>query len=143
MDILENIEKIVANSDAKEKAKKESTEKATGKHEKGKHKGTSSTDYRISKKVRVKKSCALCQKHGGAHTTHNTSECRKYEKDETLKKSFNGKAAIGPKRHGNGKKDNANSLEKIHGMLLETQESCQKDPEKFVKEETFPRIQQL
>ncbi len=34
------------------------------------------------------KSCDLCKKHGGAHTTHNTGECRKYEKDRTEKSSF-------------------------------------------------------
>jgi hypothetical protein len=108
--ILENVKKVVANSNAKERAKKESTEKATGKRKKGKRKGSSSTDYCIPKKVRSEKGCALCQKHGGAHTTHNTSECRKYEKDGTLKKTFNGKAAIGSKHHGNGKKDHANSF---------------------------------
>ena len=48
--VLENVEKVVANSDAKERAKKESTEKATGKREKGKRKGTSSKDYRIHKR---------------------------------------------------------------------------------------------
>jgi hypothetical protein len=40
--ILENIEKWVANSNAKEKAVKESTEKATGK---AKHKGTNSNEF--------------------------------------------------------------------------------------------------
>ena len=83
--VLENVGKVVANSDAKERVKKESTEKAAGKCEKSKRKGSSSTDYRIPKKVRVKKSCALCQKHGGTHMTHNTSECRKYKKDGFLK----------------------------------------------------------
>jgi hypothetical protein len=82
--VLENMEKVVANSNAKERVKKEGTEKATGKREKGKRRGTSSKDYRIPKKVRSEKSCALCQKHGGMHTTHNTGECRKYEKDGTL-----------------------------------------------------------
>ncbi len=36
----------------------------------------------------LQKKCNLCKKHGGAHTTHNTSECRKYEKDGTEKSSF-------------------------------------------------------
>ncbi len=58
--ILENVEKVVANSNAKERAKKESTEKATGKCKKGECKGSRSTDYRIPKKVRVEKSCVLC-----------------------------------------------------------------------------------
>ncbi len=34
------------------------------------------------------KHCYLCKKHGGAHTTHNTGECHKYEKDGTEKSSF-------------------------------------------------------
>ena len=34
-------------------------------------------------------SIAPCTKrHGGAHGTHNTSDCRKYEKDGKIKKSF-------------------------------------------------------
>ncbi len=39
MGILENVEKVVANSNKKEKAAKESTEKTTGKHKEGKRKG--------------------------------------------------------------------------------------------------------
>eukprot|EP00804_Cyclotella_cryptica_P019135 CCRYP_020878-RA/>CCRYP_020878-RA protein AED:0.08 eAED:0.80 QI:0/0/0/1/1/1/3/0/430 len=31
----------------------------------------------------VDKNCELCKKHGGAHTTHNTAECRRYNKDGT------------------------------------------------------------
>jgi hypothetical protein len=108
--VLENIEQIVVNSNAKEKMTKENTEKATGKSKKGKSKGSSSNDYHIPKKVRFEKSCALCQKHGGAHTTHNTGECHKYEKDGTLKNGFSKKTAIGQKCHGNGKKDHANSF---------------------------------
>ena len=43
----------------------------------------------IPKKVRkVAKHCALCKKHGGAHATHNTSDCCKYDKDGKLKKGF-------------------------------------------------------
>ena len=33
----------------------------------------------------MEKFCQLCKEHGGAHQTHNTSECRKYEKDGTPK----------------------------------------------------------
>ena len=63
--VLENVEKVVSNSDAKEKAAREGSEKATGKRDKGKCKGTGSHEVRVPKKVRVKKSCTLCQKHGG------------------------------------------------------------------------------
>jgi hypothetical protein len=93
--VLENVEQVVANFDAKEKATRESSEKATRKRNKDKRMGTGSHEVRVPKKVRVEKSCALCQKHGGAHTTNNTGECRKYEKDGTLKKSFSRKAAVG------------------------------------------------
>jgi hypothetical protein len=124
--ILENVKKIVANSNAKEKAAKEGTEKATGKRNKGKRKGSSSNNYRIPKKVRVKKSCALCQKHGGAHTTHNTGECRKYKKDGTLKKVFSRKAAVGQKRHGSGKKENSNSFVQIMDRFLKLEKTIKK-----------------
>ena len=36
-----------------------------------------------SDNARVEKNCDLCKKHGGAHTTHNTAECRRYKKDGT------------------------------------------------------------
>ena len=67
--ILENIKKVVANSNLKEKAANESAEKATRKRDKGKCKGTSSDNLQVPKKVRFAKNCAFCQKHGGAHTT--------------------------------------------------------------------------
>ena len=37
------------------------------------------------------KHCVLCKQRGGAHNTHNTMECCKYEKDGTPKKAFEGK----------------------------------------------------
>ena len=40
------------------------------------------------KKKRVEKHCTLCQKHGGASSSHNTNECTKYEKDGTLKTNW-------------------------------------------------------
>jgi hypothetical protein len=40
------------------------------------------------KKVCFKKSCKLCKKHGGAHTTHAAKDCCKYEKDGTAKANF-------------------------------------------------------
>jgi len=43
---------------------------------------------RVPKKVRTQKHCDLCKKHGGAHTTHNTRDCRCFEKDGTEKANF-------------------------------------------------------
>ncbi len=42
----------------------------------------------VPKKVQFEKNCNLCKKHGGAHTTHTTRECCKYEKDGNEKSSF-------------------------------------------------------
>ena len=117
---------MVANSDAKERSKEKGTKKATGKREKGKRKGTSSKDYCIPKKVRSEKSCALYQKHGGVHTTHNTGECRKYEKDGTLKKSFNGKVAFGAKYNSKGKKDHVNSFAQIMERFSKLEKAVKK-----------------
>jgi hypothetical protein len=48
-----------------------------------------SSNEPIPKKIRkTAKHCALCKKHGGAHATHNTSDCRKYDKDGKLEKGF-------------------------------------------------------
>ena len=45
---------------------------------------------RIPKKPKMSprpdKHCDLCEKHGGAPKTHNTSECKKYRPDGTPKK---------------------------------------------------------
>ncbi len=54
---------------------------------------------RIPKRRRTEKYCSLCKKHGGAHTTHNTPDCRKYESNGTLKKNFKGTKPTGPS-HG-------------------------------------------
>jgi hypothetical protein len=54
----------------------------------GKHKMVLIQEPTPKKPRRDAKHCALCKKHGGAHATHNTSDCRKYEKDGKLKKSF-------------------------------------------------------
>jgi hypothetical protein len=124
--VLEKVKKVVANSTAKDKPAKESAENSTGKRGKGKRKGTGSNDVRVPKKTRHEKSCALCQKHGGAHTTHNTSECRKYEKDGTLQKGFGAKAAVGQKRHGSGKKELRNSFAQVMERFSKLEKAVKK-----------------
>ncbi len=71
-----------------EKAKPESSEKAShkGKHGK-KHPGTKST-AKVPKKVRFKKHCNLCKRHGAVYTTHNTKDCCRYAKDGKEKSKF-------------------------------------------------------
>ncbi len=88
LSVLEKIEKCVVNSNAKDKAAKESTEKASGK---GKQICTNPNEFQIPQKAKVEKSCMMCQKHGGMHTTHNTGECHKNKKDGTPKQGFSKK----------------------------------------------------
>ena len=46
-----------------------------------------SEDSRIPKKPKkvgwTEEHCVLCKKHGGAHKTHNTRDCCRYNKDGT------------------------------------------------------------
>ncbi len=74
-----------------EKGKLDSFEKSDKSSNKGKNgkkrPGTNST-ARVPKKVRFEKHWDLCKKHGGAHTTHNTRDCCRFEKDGKEKSSF-------------------------------------------------------
>jgi hypothetical protein len=38
------------------------------------------------------KLCAYCKEYGGAHNTHNTNECKKWDQHGSLKKTFKSKA---------------------------------------------------
>jgi hypothetical protein len=52
----------------------------------------------IPKKCCTENHCSLYKKHGGAHTTHYTPDCRKYDSNRTLKKNFKGKTPHGTSR---------------------------------------------
>jgi hypothetical protein len=85
--LLEAIERICTYENGKLDTF-EKSDKSSNKGEKGKkHPGTNSM-VRVPKKVRFEKNCELCKKHGGAHTTHNTHDCRRFEKDGKEKSSF-------------------------------------------------------
>jgi hypothetical protein len=51
--------------------------KSSNKGEKGKKRPGTNSTVRVPKKVHFEKHCNLCKKHGGAHTMHNTSDCRR------------------------------------------------------------------
>ena len=87
--VLENIEKLCAVTYAPKPATANGNGNGNGKgNEKGKRKNEGSDAGRIPKKKRVEKHCTLCQKHGGASSSHNTNECTKYEKDGTMKTNW-------------------------------------------------------
>jgi hypothetical protein len=80
---LEAIECICTNKKG-ELDNFEKSDKSSNKGEKGKKRPGTNSTVRVPKKVEfIEKHCELCKKHGGAHTTHNTQDCRKFEKDRT------------------------------------------------------------
>ncbi len=69
----------------------EKSKKSSNKSEKGKKRPGTDSTVRVPKKVRFgkfEKHCKLCKEHGGAHTTHNTRDLRRFEKDRAEKSSF-------------------------------------------------------
>jgi hypothetical protein len=111
-----------------EKGKLESSEKSSHKSEKGKKcPGTNST-VRVAKKVRFEKHCNLCKKHGGAYTTHNTCDCRRFEKDG--KEKFNFRAAKKGRRTGNPVNHNFMQLTK---KIKELEKALKKSGKKGCK----------
>jgi hypothetical protein len=58
----------------------EKSDKSSNKGEKGKNRPGTDSTARVPKKVCFEKHCNLCKKHGGAHTMHNTRDCRRFEK---------------------------------------------------------------
>ncbi len=63
-----------------EKAHAPSGKKASHKNKAGAKRPSNGATKQAHKKVCFKKSCELCKKYGGAHTTHTTKDCCKYEK---------------------------------------------------------------
>jgi len=84
-----------------------------------KRKGSSKQDGNPRNTKKSSRFCALCEKHGRAKTTHNTGDCRKYEKNSTFKKSFK-KVNVKTEKPGHQSYQTiADSLEK---MKLEVKE---------------------
>jgi hypothetical protein len=93
---LEAIECICTHEKGKPDEK---SEKSSFNGKKGKKRPGTDPTVHIPKKVRFEKNCNLCKKHGGAHTTHTTRECCKYEKDGTEKSSFRAAKKGGKKNY--------------------------------------------
>ena len=80
--VLENNESNVELDD-----KPPSKDKVKGADSKRRAESNDSRNPKKAKKGWTKKHCSLCKKHGGTHTTHNTKECRRYNKDGSHKKA--------------------------------------------------------
>ncbi len=81
---LEAIERVCTH----EKAHAPSGKKVSHKNKAEAKRPSNDATKQAHKKVHFKKSCELCKKFGGAHTTHATKDCCKYEKDRTAKADF-------------------------------------------------------
>jgi hypothetical protein len=92
---LEAIERICGREGSK-KSNPSRNKKPLHSEKKGtKQPGTDSP--RVPKKVRTKKHCDLCKKHGGTYMTHNTRDCRRVEKYGTEKSGFHAAKKSGKK----------------------------------------------
>jgi hypothetical protein len=90
---LKAIERICTH----EKAHAPSGKKASHKNKAGAKRPSNGTTKQACKKVCFKKSCELCMKHGGVHTTHFIKDCRKYKKDRMAKANFRAAKKAGKK----------------------------------------------
>ncbi len=94
--VLENIAKLSTSSTVPKSPSNRNNggnAKPNGSPENGgKRKNGNSSMEKIPKKAHIEEHCNLCQKHGGASSTHNTSKCTKYEKDGTLKAKWGKKS---------------------------------------------------
>jgi hypothetical protein len=101
-----------------EKTHAPSGKKTSHKNEAGAKQPSNGATKQAHKKVHFKKSCKLCKKHGGNHTTHATKDCRKYEKDRTVKANFRAAKKAGKKP--NPAKQSFNQLSKKLDKLEKT-----------------------
>jgi hypothetical protein len=87
---LQSFEAIVriCGQERSEKSNTSHDEKALYSNKKGTKQPGTDTSPRVPKKARAKKHCDFCKKHGGAYTTHNTSDCCWFEKDGMEKSDF-------------------------------------------------------
>ena len=82
---------------------------------------------RIPKKSRKDaKHCALCKKHGGAHNTHNTGDCKKYNSDGTPKKGFAGKNAQRNTRNESAQREQKSNYAQLSAKIAKLEKSNKK-----------------
>jgi hypothetical protein len=90
---LEAIERVCTP----EKAHVQSGKKASHKNKAGAKQPSTGATKQAPKKVHFERSCKLCKKHGGVHTTHATKDCHRYKKDGMVKANFHAAKKAGKK----------------------------------------------
>ena len=81
---------------------------------------------RIPKKRHTEKYCSLCKKHGGAHTTHDTLVCRKYDSNGTLKKNLKGTIPTGTSHRSERPAQGGSSYEQLSTKINKLEKSNKK-----------------
>ncbi len=109
------------------------SEKSSNKDKKGKKCPCTYFTARAPKKVRFEKNCNLCKKHGGACTTHNTHDCRRFDKDGKEKVDFRS-AKKGGKKANPVNQDYAQLTEKIQKLEKALKKSGKKDQKRHYKD---------
>jgi hypothetical protein len=113
---LENIERVMKERDGEKHKSKDKAAVANpskGKPNKGSPKGGSSKQA-PTKKAKTEKFCQRCKTHGGSYNTHNTSECRRYDKDGKPTGQFGSKSS---EKHKPFKKGGEKGLAYMTSML--------------------------
>ncbi len=95
-----------------EKAHEQSGKKASHKNKAGTKRPSTGTTKQAPKKVRFERSCKLCKKHRGMHTTHTTNDCCRYETGGTVKANFSSTKKAG-KKHNPAKQSFAQLSKKL------------------------------
>jgi hypothetical protein len=91
---LENIERVMQERSVEKHKSKERALAVTptkGKPGKGLSKGGFSKS--ALKKTKTEKFCQRCKTHGGSYSSHNTRECRCYDKDKKPTGKFGSKSS--------------------------------------------------
>jgi hypothetical protein len=112
---LENIERVMKERDGEKHKSKDKAAVASptkGKSNKGSSKGGSFKT--APKKAKTEKFCQRCKTHGGSYNTHNTSECRRYDKDGKPTGQFGSKSS---EKHKPFKKGGEKGLAYMTSML--------------------------
>ena len=123
LDTLKTIEKLDIQVPSKTEKSMESGNRN------GKRKCSPKNDGLPRNRKNSSKYCALCAKHGGSKTTHNTGDCKKYEKCGIFKKTFKsqkGKSSVNKKINNQSFKTTEEDLKKVRTELRKFRKGARK-----------------
>lgn len=134
---LEKVERYVEATRAQEQRSQKKNEKGKSGNPDGKKpsqagtkRSTASSEEPIPrKKPKVTKMCQLCSKYGGAATTHNTKECRRYDKDGNQLSTF-GRGALKKAKPKSDEKETKSSYAQLAKAISKAVKSSLKKNKK-------------